>query len=448
MPRAMLITALWGLLAGGCGGQQAGDVSERIKAEDYGALPGLRATPNKKLRDELARITEERGTPELIGKTTIIEEENVAAGLAGLFPRKKVDLILEQSEKVFPSGSFVFDPIRLQRAINLRKKYDAQRLRARDALGRPHCDFGVRFMGGLLAQWEFIEVVRIFARLEAFQAAESLADDLPSVGHRHAPPNGREEAIESLGYMLQLASCLGAEKHATARLEAAFLRTEAFRVLQAVVQHDQITRKRLDRLYEMVEDQLAGWPDDADAWIGDRALGLHAYEVVRAGNLEDLLTENEIQQFQQEDELKEFLAAAARSVDHDELYYLQTMRKIIESCSQPYYTRLTLFDSIGDELQEMRNSPEFPFVATRVLLLPDIRKGHAIQAQDRANWEAWALALALATGRQAPPYRVNPLTGKEYLWEKRGNTIEVANFGSGIRGDYPSIIVPNLSSAD
>ena len=436
MPRAMLITALLGLLAGGCGGQQAADVSERIKAEDYGALPGLRATPDKKLRDELARITEERGTPELIGKTTIIEEENVAAGLAGLFPREKVDLIFEQSEKVFPSGSFVFDPIRLQRAINIRKKYDAQRLRARDALGRPHCDFGVRFMAGFLAELKFIDVVRISARLEAFQAAESLAVDAP------------DEAIESLGYMLQLASCLGAEKHHNARLEAAFLRTEAFRVLQAVVQHDQITRKRLDRLYEMVEDQLAGWPDDADAWIGDRALGLHVYEVVRAGNLEDLLTENEIRQFQQEDELKELLTAAARSVDHDELYYLQTMRKIIESCSQPYFTRLTLFDSIGDELQEKRISPEFPIVATWVLLLPDIRKGHAIQARDRANWEAWALALALATGRQAPPYRVNPLTGKEYLPEKRGNTIEVADFGSGIQGDYPSIVVPNLSSVD
>ena len=436
MSRATLIIGSLGLLAGGCGGQQAADVPDRPVAESYGTLSGLKAAPDKKLRDELARITEEGGTPELLGKTPVAEQENVAAGLAGLFPEEKIDSILEQSEKIFPAGKFEFDPIRLLRATSFRKKYDAQRLRARAALGRPQCDFGIRFMAGLLADCGFIDVLRICARLEAFQAAESLAGGAP------------DEAIESLEFMFRLASCLGAEKHSTVRLEAAFLRTEAFCVLQAIVQHERITRERLDRLYQTVQRQLAGWPDDAHAWIGDRALGLHAYEVVRAGNLEDLLSEEEIGQFQQDGVLKDLLAAASQSVDHDELYYLQTMRKIIDSCSQPYHTRLPLFDSIASELQEVRASPEFPIVAAWVLLLPDIRKGHAIQAQDRANWEAWARALALATGRRMPPYRVNPLTGREYLSQKHEYTIEVTNFGSGRYGDSPSIVVSDPGARD
>ncbi|MHC4180079.1 MAG: hypothetical protein ACYSWU_21455, partial [Planctomycetota bacterium] len=233
-----------------------------------------------------------------------------------------------------------------------------------------------------------------------------------------------------------------------ARLEAAFLRTEAFCVLQAIVRDEQITRSRLDQLYRRVEDQLATWPDDAGAWIGDRALGLHAYEMVRAGKLKDLLGAEEIQQFQKENVLDELLDAAVRNVNHDELYYLETMRKIIDSCSRPYHTRLPLFDSVASELQQKRNSPEFPVVAAWVLRLADVRKGHAIQAQDRANWEAWALALALATGRQMPAYQINPLTGQEYLCQKHDETVEVTNFGSGRDGDNPSIFVPDLGGGN
>ena len=445
MRRAVLAIALGGLLAGGCGRQQDATGPEQLDPEGYGSLPGLKAVPDKKLRDELARITEEGGTPELIGKAEIPAEDNVAAGLAELFPQRQINSILARSEKIFPPREFEFDPIRLQRAINFRKKYDAERLRAREALGRPECDFGIRFMAGLAAELKFIDVVRICARLEAFRAAESLAGDDPSVGHKNAPPNGLDEAIEALGMMLRLASRLGTEKHSIARLEAAFLRTEAFGVLQAVVLDDRITRERLQRLGKMVQQQLAAWPDDADAWIGDRALGLHAYEMVRAGNLRDMLSDEEIAQYEQEDVLKELLTAASRGVNHDELYYLETMRKIIDSCSQPYHVRLGVFDSVADDLREKRSSPEFPIVAVWVLALPDIRKGHAIQAQDRANWEAWALALALATGGQPPAYRINPLTGKEYVQNKYEKTITVTNFGSGKDGDNPAIIVPNLA---
>lgn len=436
---------MWGLLAGGCGGQQGEKGPKQLDPEDYGALPGLNAVPDRRLRDELARITEEGGTPELIGKTPIPAEDNVAVGLAGLFPEQQIGSILEQSEKIFPPRQFAFDPIRLQRAINFRQKYDAQRLRARDALGRPECDFGVRFTAGLAAELTFVDVVRISARLEAFQAAESLADGLPSEGRENASSRGLDEAIEALGVMLRLASRLGAERHSAVRMETAFLRSEAFRVLQAIVTDDRVTQARLQRLGTMVQQQLAAWPDDADAWIADRALGLHAYEMVRAGNLKGLLDQEETAQLKQKNRLEDLLAAAARGVDNDELYYLETMRKIIDSCGQPYYARLPLFDSLSNRLEEKADTPEFPIVAVWVLLLPEVPKGHAIQARDRANWEAWALALALATGGQVPPYRINPLTGEKYLQNKFEKTVTVTNFGSGKDGDNPTIIVPTPS---
>ena len=53
------------------------------------------------------------------------------------------------------------------------------------------------------------------------------------------------------------------------------------------------------------------------------------------------------------------------------------MRQIIESCISPYHKRPAMFAAIEKDLQTKRNTPEFPFVAGRLLLL-DIDKGHAI----------------------------------------------------------------------
>ena len=70
--RRALYAIIWlSLLAGGCGGQSGGKAPQQLDLEAYGALPGLRATPNQQLRDELARIIEEGGTPELLSRATL-----------------------------------------------------------------------------------------------------------------------------------------------------------------------------------------------------------------------------------------------------------------------------------------------------------------------------------------------------------------------------------------
>lgn len=441
----LFLVVLGTICSNGCArrGQPETPSQQPQGAEHYGRLPGLRETPDLKLRSELARIVDEGGTPELLGQNGLPGEENVAAGLTDLFPASGVESILQQSSEIFPGGQFSFDPVRLQKAINFRQTYEAQRRQARQALGRPHCNFGIRYQAGFTADLSFIDVVRVCARLEAFQAAESLSDDLPSAGHLDAPPNGPATAIESLGYMLRLAACLAAEKHATCRLEAAFARMEALDVLQSIVEHPKATRQQLQQLYNLIQAQLAAWPSDADAWIGDRALGMYIYEVVRDGNLISVLTEEEIQQFAAEGILEELPKAAQRTVNQDELYYLETMRKIIDSCSQPYHVRAALLESIRDDLHKKRNSPDFPLVAGR-LLLPDMEKGHAIQALDRANCEAWALALAHGAGCDPPAYKTNPLTGKQYKVDQQEGLVTVWKVAG--RQDLPPAVADVLVS--
>ncbi len=431
MQHTALILAWLGLAVGGCGGRAKPEAPKQLTAEQYGELPGLKSTPDKRLQEELSRIIEKGHTPALLNQTNVAELDNVAVVLVGLFPENKLASILQQAQRIFPPKTLLLNPGPLQKAINFRKEYDAQRTAARNASTRPQCDFGIQFKAGFLAELKFIDVVWICARLETFQAAESLADEKP------------DEAIDALESILRLTGCLAAEKHGQTRAEAAFIRTEAFVLLQAIALDEHLTRKHLDRLHEMVRAQLKAWPSDADATIGDRALGLHAYELVRAGLVVELLTPEELEQFRKEGTLKELSAATVRSVDADELYYLEAMRKIIGGCRDPYYVRRELFDAMDDELYRLRKSPKYPVVAAR-LLLPDVRELHVMQARDRANWEAWAMALALATQRPLPPHQINPLTGEKYLHTKVEKFIKVENFGSGRDDDTSTITLPEL----
>ncbi len=437
------VTSTFFVLVMLCGlGCRPGEMREDFRrqlVDDFGHLPGLRETPDPRLQDELARIIDEGGTPELLTQNQVPDEENVAAGLYGLFETEEIESIRDQSDEIVPPGRFTFDPTRLERAIRFRQKHQLQRQRAREALQRPRCNFGFQYTAGFGADQSLVDVAWICARLEAFQAAESLA------------AADTAAAIESLRYIFRLASCLAAEKHATARLEAALIRAEALRVVRAVVAYPDIkqpkvTRDQLGRLCTMIEDQLKAWPDDAGAWIGDRALGMHAYELVRAGRLVELLTEDEIQLFADEEILEDLPAAARRTVNQDELYYLEAMRRIIDSCQKAYHERAEVFESIRQDLHQKRNTPEFPLVAGR-LLLPHIDKGHAIQARDRAGCEAWAVALASACGRKPPPYQVSPLTGEKYRLVRQEGQVEVWDAGPEETTPAPLAVVPDLAGA-
>ena len=413
--------------------------SKKPPLDNFGQLPGLVETPHQKLRDELARIVEEEGTPQLLTRAAIPDEQNVAAGLVGLFEDSFTELILEESGKILPSGEFKFDPARLERAARFRAKYEEQRIKARGALARPKCDFRIEFERGYEADLPFVEAVWICARLEEFQAAELLAaDDLAG-------------AIQSAVYVLRLAECLAEEKHVHTRGEAAYIRAEAFNVLRRIVRYPEIDRpkitpEQLQQLHAVIKRQLDAWPPDARAWIGDRALGMYAYELVRVGGLIVLLTDEEIEAFKEEGILNAMPAAARRNVNDDEFYYLQAMRKVIQGCGRPYFERLQIFESIRNDLQQKRNSTEFPLVAGR-LLLPDIEKVHLVQAQDRTNCETWALALAIAAGVEPPSYELKPVTGKKYEILRRGGLVSVWEGGQLTEGTGPPVVVPDLSQS-
>ena len=99
-----------------------------------------------------------------------------------------------------------------------------------------------------------------------------------------------------------------------------------------------------------------------------------------------------------------------------------------------------MFAALQEDLAGKRNTPEFPFVAGRLLLV-DVERGQAIAARDRAHCEAWAIALALAL-EEEPAYRTNPLSGRPYQQQRQGTPIVVSQIGEDADGNDFSVSVP------
>ena len=410
------------LLIAGCScGREAG---EPQKVEDYGKLPGLEATRDPVLIDEYARVKEQGGTPEQLDDTDVKDIDNAAAVLIGQIAKGRIDPLLDHVESLFPPGEFVFDAKTMQHAAALVRQWDEQRRAVREALARPECDLGIEYTAGYAADVKIVDIVRILARLEAFAIAEHLAD------------NHLKSAIDTLDIYFRLVDCLAQSPHLDARLHAAYLRTDGFRILAAIVTRPSIDRSQVERLYKIVQRQLDNWPEDARAWIGERALGLHAYEMVRDGKVLDLMTVEEMEAFEKDKLDKSLVANTRQTVDADEAFYMQAMRQVIESCEKPYHERQKILKQINLELQKRWDSPEYPIVAGR-LLLKDLERAQLVQARDRANAEAWALALAAALGAPPPEFKLSPVTGKPYRVQRKEDRIEVSGIGDAAGKQIP-----------
>ena len=137
---------------------------------------------------------------------------------------------------------------------------------------------------GFSADLSFIEHAKLCHRLLAIGVADSLAAGQPS------------EAVLPLRQMLDIDRKLAEVGDVAARMAAVDLHAEALRVLESVLQHPRSSVDMATVFFAVVQGQLQNWPPDQRAWIGDLALGLHTYEMVRDGRLLSILSEAEIRE--------------------------------------------------------------------------------------------------------------------------------------------------------
>ncbi len=170
------------------------------------------------------------------------------------------------------------------------------------------CDFGINWQAGQGADLSFVPRLRFLARLEGFTAAQALEQ-------------GRvADAAKSLRVMFRLAWCLDRQRPLVCRLQAAHTRREALLVLERIAQQEEPPAAALA---DMVQAQLDDWPHDADAWIADRAMSLHTYELARVGELLSVLTAEERQTLTQDGRLARLGRYSSDDLDRDERTYLR-----------------------------------------------------------------------------------------------------------------------------
>lgn len=434
MKSAPLLLALLAasLLPSGCGPSPA---RERLRTpkEPFDQLPGLRASQHPKLQRELARLTDERATPLLVRRATVPVEQNAAAPLAGLFSNDDLDYLERHSESIAKIAGLPLTGDALDEGASMLAGHERQLDITRRALDRPRCDLGIDATRGALADLALVRTARLAARWEAFAASRALAK------------RDRAGAIESLVRSLRWAEHLASERHVVARVEGAYARLEALSILAHLVEQPGVTPDDQAYFAELIAYQLDRWPADAEAWIGDRAQGLHAYEMARQRKILRLLTPDEIAQFESEGLAGRFRRFIPSELDDDEWFYLATMRRVIEACRRPYYERDEVFDMIRAEVDELQANDRYPLIAAR-LLLADIEQAQRAQAEDRAACEAYCIALSLAAGRARPPFATNPLTGTAYEVTEDVSRVSVRPAGDGSQ-PLKTAIVPRGAPA-
>jgi hypothetical protein len=403
----------------GCGG--ARQQNQPPSFSQYADLPGLSKAADPLLQDEFARLRAEEATPaqlEVASATILADNDNLAAGLREVLKPNQIESALEDIDKIYPNGKFLFGTAAVIRARDLLAQNEAAVSNTSAALDRPKCNFGHRHGEGLFADLSVYETAYLAHRWQALEAAVALSE------------GNLAGAERSLDRMLRLAHHLAQVKHVVPRMKAVTMRLEALRVLEALVQHRDATPAMAEHFRDLLVSQLDTWPDDANAWVGDRAQGLHTYEMIRHGYLLSVLSSDELTEIRKEAGSTATAKAIAANVDEDQLYYLETMREIIDGCERPYHARRELLQKITRHLQETRSSPQFPLVAGRILLV-DIDLGHRRQAMERAHVEGWVLTLSAATGEELPPLTTNPQTGLPYEVARESHRILVHHARAG-----------------
>lgn len=419
--RSLVIVCMLALACNGCAKHRTAKVKELEAVQQLGSLPLLRQTHDPRLKAELARIVAEKATPELLASQdiksstseTLLSAEQLAIKLSQLVTPVELQAALRQLDKIYPAGKFQFGPVRLRQALQLESQFAQQRREYIDLFTQPNFRFRVNWLRGLLADLSFIEHAELCHRLLAIGVADSLAAGQPS------------EAVLPLRQMLDIDCKLAEVENVAARMAAVDLHAEALRVLESVLQHPRSSVDMATVFFAVVQDQLQNWPPDQRAWIGDRALGLHTYEMVRDGRLLSILSEAEIRELKKKQQYVAFVKAVTESVDADERFYLAAMRELIAACDRPFYQRSANYNDFHEKLDEVRDTPRFPLFAAKILF-PGIESSQREQALDRAGFEAWSLALATMLGKTAQPKQVNPLTGEPFKIERTEQAIEVS----------------------
>ncbi len=382
-----------------------------------------RETSTPELNKELDRVEGEHGLPDQVFQEEFPASENFGDKLVQELKMVTPEMIQRLRIGISNSGAWSVDPKAIQQNEGILDAYAPQRDRLREMLDNPETKFEqdlIKVDGELIPDDRGIDLAWGYLTLEEAEAAKCLEkEDIAG-------------ALKSLVYILKFSELASHTKFPVMRKQAAFMRENGLRILQTVVKHPKFGKAEAQTFLNLFHKHLELWPRDSRCWIGDRAAALRVFELLRRGQIDAALEQDELDELKRLDLLKKITWMKPKEYNADQLTYLKTMQTILDSCSQPFYQRVETLSVIDNHFKSLQGKPEYP--AITVLMIRGIREGMQAQAEDKARVELWFLALATSLQKPVKEGAVDPVRGEKYVITRsnvEGRTLISAALANG-----------------
>ncbi len=420
---AVVVALLAWVLFSGC----SGEPPSPAEPEPAYRLPFFKRSQLPELQEQFRRLSRRGELPWQLRDVPVPPAENAAPELQKLFAGQQPQQVFQALGDYFPASKLLEDAVRLEQAVLQAGRWSQQLAQAQAAMLRPRCVFPIPYEKGLEADLSFVFRVRAVARVAVLQAMQATAQQ------------NQAAALDHLVLALRLAGALQGHKHPVVRLQAAAARAEVFDALQAVLLRFAWSSDQLGRLLDVLQRSETTLPPDRDAWVVDRTLGLHFYELLRAGAWNQLITPEDLKRLGTELAQK-LRFATAKELEQDEAYYLKEMDRLIALAAKPYYRRRS--ELVRLEKKWRVDAQRYP--AATVLLLPDVLPGMARQGLDRSRLQGWILGLQHALGHPPEGVVLSPLTGQPFRVVERPKYLVVLGIGAVPGEPEVPLLIPKL----
>lgn len=370
----------------------------------YAELRFTRCTENVLLRDELFRIEAESGLPkQFLMERTHEGNHRAEHALKSITSAAQLNHLDRRLAYVFPQGEFVVAERHIAEIDRLAKDYADLRKELDRFSSAKDWSLDLRFEEGSLFAAHFVPCIEAAIKLEL---------TLSGLAMRRGEWQKATEGFQRTWRSIEV---LAAQPHVESRVLAAKLRTSALKLLESMLGSPSCEVKEVRAFRDLLTQSLIHWPADDRVWRGERARALHFFEMIRDGQVLSLASEELQAAIDDHGGPKDFGIWLHSHVDADEVYYLENMRRLIQSCDLPFAERDATLSDLQSDLQRLARSDSDP-ILTRMMLLTDIEEGMRWQASDRVHCEVMLIALDHAVGESAASaaFTRSPLTGREY----------------------------------
>lgn len=392
----------------GCGGRSAKHKKPQTAREylsRYAKLTFSKATDNEFLREELFRIEAEGGLPLQLacGKKELDASQSANVPLQAMAAAEQLSYLDRRLAYAFPESGFTIAERHASEIARLSADYQSLRLDLDRFSKSKKRTIDLAFDEGSLFGNRFIPCLEIAIKLELTVAGLALRN-----GDWKSARTGFERVWRSL-------ELIAAQPHLESRVLCAQLRSATLRLLETMLNAPECDLEEVHFFRNLLAATIEQWPNDDRVWRGERARALHFFEMMRDGQALSLADEKLQAAIDDHGGSKDFGLWLHAHIDEDELFYLDQMRKLIDSCAVPFADRNGLIAALYSDLQSRARTDDDPLLS-RLMLFDEVEPVMRWQASDRLRCEVMLIALEASLGERTASLalRTSPVSGRAY----------------------------------